>query len=70
MALERNGPRFHIDDQVHLAIHGLAASNHHPTERFVIVSVMPRDRAGNHQYRVRPVGTGPHRVATELELRR
>jgi hypothetical protein len=44
--------------------------NQQPAERFIIVSVMPVDRSGVYQYRLRPTGPGPQRVASELELRR
>ena len=42
----------------------------HPVERFIVVSVMPVDRSGTYQYRIRPTGAGPQRVASELELKR
>ena len=38
-----------------------------PAERFIVVAVLPQDRAGTFQYRIRPTGAGPQRMATELE---
>jgi hypothetical protein len=67
---ERNGPRFHIDDHVFFSTQGVSSRSQLPAERFIVVAVMPRDRAGIYQYRLRPTGTGPQRVATEAELRR
>ncbi len=69
MALTRNGPRFGIDDQVYFSTQNLAARQQ-SSDRFVIVQIMPQDRSGTYQYRIRPVGAGPQRVATELELKR
>jgi hypothetical protein len=69
MTSTRNGPRFGLDDQVYFSTQNLAARQQ-PSDRFVIVQIMPQDRAGIYQYRIRPVGAGPQRVATELELRR
>lgn len=67
---ERQGPRFRIDDQVYFSVQGPSARQQQPGERFVVMAVMPQDRAGNYQYRIRPVGSGPQRIATEPELRR
>ncbi len=41
-----------------------------PAERFVVVSIMPADNTGIYQYRIRPTGAGPQRVASELDLKR
>lgn len=68
---ERNGPRFHVDDHVFFSTQGANSRNQQlPVERFVVVAVMPQDRAGTYQYRIRPTGSGPQRIATELELKR
>jgi hypothetical protein len=69
MALTKDGPRFGLDDQVYFSSQTLAGRNQ-TSDRFVIVQIMPQDRTGIYQYRIRPVGTGPHRIATERELRR
>ena len=63
-------PRFCIDDSVYLVPQKDTRYKEAPSERFTIVAVMPQDRAGVHQYRIRPSGPGPLRMATELELRR
>ena len=65
-----NGPRYRVDDFVYFSAENALSHSQQSSERFVVVAVMPRDRVGNHQYRIRPTGTGPQRVATELELRR
>jgi hypothetical protein len=65
-----DGPRFHIDDSVYLVPQKDTRYKDASLERFTIIAVMPPDRAGTHQYRIRPTGPGPQRMATELELRR
>ncbi len=65
-----DSPRFRIDDFVYFVPQKDTQYKEVPSERFTVVAVMPRDRAGNHQYRIRPSGPGPLRMATELELRR
>ena len=67
---QRNGPRFRIDDFVYFFPQNSSPRGYESSERFVVVAVLPTDRAGSHQYRIRPTGSGPQRVATELELRR
>lgn len=62
-------PRFHIDEAVYLVAQREPRIRESSSERFVVVAIMPRDRAGSHQYRIRPAGAGPLRMATELELR-
>ncbi|HLG88854.1 MAG TPA: hypothetical protein VKZ79_16825 [Alphaproteobacteria bacterium] len=66
---QQNGPRFRVDDYVYFSAQN-SLGRGQSSERFVIVGVMPRDRAGSYQYRIRPTVNGPNRVATELELRR
>jgi hypothetical protein len=66
---QQNGPRFHVSDYVYFSPQN-AISGGRPAERFIVVGIMPPDRAGIFQYRIRPTASGPHRVATELELRR
>jgi hypothetical protein len=63
------GPRFHIDDHVYLLAQNMM-SRQQTSERFVVIAVMPQDRSGSYQYRIRPTSVGPQRVANELELRR
>jgi len=65
----RNGPRFQVDDLVFFSPLKTAAAQF-PAERYTVVAVLPPDHTGCCQYRLRPTGTGPQRVATELELRR
>jgi hypothetical protein len=65
-----NPPRFRVDDYVYFSISKDTRYKEAPTDRFVVVAVMPRDSAGIHQYRIQPTGSGPSRLATELELRR
>ena len=66
---QRSEPRFHVNDYVYFSsVPGRGAGM--TSERFIVVSVMPRDRAGAFQYRIKPIESGPHRVVTELELRR
>ena len=67
---QRNGPRYRVDDQVFFSPANAAARMEASTERYVVVAVLPPDRDGSHQYRLRPTGSGPQRVASELELRR
>ncbi len=67
---QRNGPRFRVDDNVFFSANSAMLHGQPPQERFVVVAVMPQDRGGSYQYRIRPTGTGPHRIATEPELRR
>ncbi|HLG86069.1 MAG TPA: hypothetical protein VKZ79_02620 [Alphaproteobacteria bacterium] len=67
---QQNGPRFQIDDFVYFSPQNAASRGGQPAERFVVVGILPPDRAGSYQYRIRPTASGPHRVATELELRR
>ena len=67
---QRNGPRFRIDDFVYFSAQNSTPRGQQSSERFVVIAVMPQDRAGSYQYRIRPTGSGPQRVATELELRR
>ena len=66
---QRNGPRFQVDDYVYFSPQN-AVSRGQAAERFVVVGIMPPDHTGSYQYRIRPTASGPHRVATELELRR
>ncbi|HEX4504971.1 MAG TPA: hypothetical protein VH722_04505 [Alphaproteobacteria bacterium] len=71
MTTERQtGPRYRIDESVFFSNPSTKSHAQQPTERFIVVSVMPVDRSGTYQYRIRPAGTGPQRVASELELRR
>lgn len=65
-----DAPRFRIDDAVCFLPQKHSRLREVPSERFVVVAVMPCDRAGIHQYRIRPVGPGPLRMATEQELKR
>ena len=67
---QQNGPRFRVDDYVYFSPQNAVARGQQSGERFVVVGVMPQDRAGSYQYRIRPTVSGPHRVVTELELRR
>jgi len=67
---QQNGPRFRVDDHVYFSPQNALAGAQQSGERFVVVGVMPQDRMGSYQYRIRPTTSGPHRVATELELRR
>jgi hypothetical protein len=66
----RNGPRYHVDDQVFFSPANGAPRGQQSTERYTVVAVLPLDHAGSYQYRLRPTDGGPQRVATELELRR
>jgi hypothetical protein len=66
----RKGPQFRIDDHVYFSAQTGATRTQQTPERFTIVAVMPQDRSGSFQYRIRPTGVGPQRVATESELRR
>jgi hypothetical protein len=65
---QQNGPRFRVDDYVYLSSQNAVGRGQQSSERFVVVGVLPRDRAGSYQYRIRPTVNGPNRVATELEL--
>jgi len=67
---QQNGPRFHVDDYVYFSPQNGVARAQQSGERFVVVGIMPPDREGSYQYRIRPTASGPHRVVTELELRR
>ncbi len=67
---QRNGPRYRIDDSVYFSANSATLHGQPPQERFIVVAVMPQDRGGLYQYRIRPSGAGPHRIATEPELRR
>jgi hypothetical protein len=64
-----NGPRFQPDDVVAYQRRE-RLSPAQPTGRFVVVARMPQDGTGSYQYRLRPVETGPLRVAVEDELTR
>jgi hypothetical protein len=64
------GPRYRIDESVFYSNQAARPQTQTPSERFIVVSVLPIDRTGVFQYRIRPTGTGPQRVASELELRR
>ncbi len=66
----RSGPRYRIDERVFFSTQAMNARSQQSPERYTIVAVMPVDRAGVHQYRLRPSGAGPERVANELELTR
>jgi len=66
----QTGPRYRIDESVFFSNQSARSQTQAPSERFIVVSVLPIDRSGVYQYRIRPTGTGPQRVATELELRR
>jgi hypothetical protein len=71
MTTERQtGPRYRVDESVFFSNQSMKTQAQHPVERFIVVSVMPVDRSGTYQYRIRPTGTGPQRVASELELKR
>ena len=71
MTTERQtGPRYRTDESVFYSSTPGRAQGQPPAERFIVVSVLPVDRSGNYQYRIRPTGSGPQRVASELELRR
>ena len=71
MTTERQtGPRYRIDESVFFSSTPGRSQGQQPTERFIVVSVLPVDRSGTYQYRIRPTGSGPQRVASELELRR
>ena len=65
----RNGPRFRTDDRVRYSPE-MRMAELDPAINFVIVTVMPRDSSGSYSYRIKPVGTGPSRVALEAELKR
>ena len=67
---QQNGPRFRVDDYVYFSPQNALPQGQQAGERFVVVGVMPKDRTGSYQYRIRPTASGPHRVVTELELRR
>jgi hypothetical protein len=67
---QRNGPRFRVDDFVYYSAQNSTPRSRQSSERFVVAAVMPPDRAGSYQYRIRPTGSGPQRIASELELRR
>ena len=64
----RNGPRFRVDDLVFFSPVKAAAAAQLQAERYTVVAVLPPDHTGRYQYRLRLTGTGPQRVATELEL--
>jgi hypothetical protein len=71
MTTERQtGPRYRIDESVFFSSQSMKSQAQQPAERFIVVSVMPVDRSGTYQYRIRPTGAGPQRVASELELKR
>jgi hypothetical protein len=71
MTTERQtGPRYRIDESVFFSSQSMKPQTAQPAERFIVVSVMPVDRSGTYQYRIRPTGAGPQRVASELELKR
>jgi hypothetical protein len=71
MTTERQtGPRYRVDESVFFSNQSMKTQAQHPVERFIVVSVMPVDRSGTYQYRIRPTGAGPQRVASELELKR
>ena len=71
MTTERQtGPRYRIDESVFFSNTAGRSQGQQPSERFIVVSVLPVDRSGTYQYRIRPTGSGPQRVASELELRR
>jgi hypothetical protein len=71
MTTERQtGPRYRIDESVFFSNTAGRSQGQLPSERFIVVSVLPVDRSGTYQYRIRPTGSGPQRVASELELRR
>ena len=67
---QNTNPRFRIDDQVFFSIPSMSPRNQQTPEQYTVVSVMPVDQSGIFQYRIRPSGAGPQRVATELELKR
>jgi hypothetical protein len=67
---QNTNPRFRIDDQVFFSIPSMSPRNQQIPEKYTVVSVMPVDQTGVFQYRIRPSGAGPQRVATELELKR
>ncbi len=67
---QRSGPRFRVDDFVYFSATSMTGRAPTAPERFVVVAVMPQDRSGAFQYRIKPTEPGPHRVVTELELRR
>jgi hypothetical protein len=64
----RNGSRFRVDDLVFFSPATVAAGVQLPGGGYTVVAVLPPDHTGRAQYRLRPTGTGPQRVATELEL--
>jgi hypothetical protein len=68
--MNAEGPRYRIDESVYFSTQKGARHAPVPPERFVVVQVMPRDRSGTFQYRLRPAGMGPLRMAAEGELRR
>jgi hypothetical protein len=65
----RKAPRFSTDDPVYFSVPNASLKQQPTAESFVIVSVMPSDQTGNFQYRIKPIGPGPNRIASELELR-
>jgi len=62
-------PRFRIDDCVYFLPQKHTRLEETSSDRFTVVAIMPRDQAGTHQYRIQPAGSGPQRMATELELK-
>jgi hypothetical protein len=70
MTERQTGPRYRIDESVFYSNQSMRIQSQQPVERFIVVSVMPVDRSGIFQYRIRPTGAGPQRVASELELKR
>lgn len=66
----RPGPRYRIDESVFFSSPSMKQQSQLPAERFIVVAVLPPDRAGSFQYRIRPTGAGPQRMASELELKR
>jgi hypothetical protein len=67
---QRTGPRYRVDDQVFYAPANAVGRAQLPAERYTVVAVLPPDHMGSFQYRLRPAGSGPQRVAPEPELRR
>ncbi len=70
MTERRTGPRYRVDESVFFSTQSMKQQGQMPVERFIVVAVLPQDRAGTYQYRIRPTGAGPQRMATELELKR
>jgi hypothetical protein len=66
----QTGPRYRIDESVFFSSQSMKLHTQQPAERFVVVSIMPADNTGIYQYRIRPTGAGPQRVASELDLKR